>query len=221
MDYLAQIDINTIGGGITAVATLLLAILTCVYVILTGKLLRAQTRPCVIVRVVHDELAPSLLLLHVENVGRGVAYDLSFHPDRAIPIAAFGIERPPKDAPIKTMADGPLINGIPALGPGDRRVFNWGQYGGLQHALGDRPLIIYVKYNDGRRDLIDKSVVDAASFEGTDASDRNPARACAKQLESIAKEMARWSSSGMLRVNNINIIDEQERKRKIIEENRN
>ena len=36
-----------------------------------------------------------------------------------------------------------MIEGIPALGPGDTREIYWGQIGGLMEAIGDEP--IYVK----------------------------------------------------------------------------
>ena len=39
------------------------------------------------------------------------------------------------------MSEGPLMNGIPALGPGECRKIDWGQYGGLKEAIGDSKII--------------------------------------------------------------------------------
>jgi hypothetical protein len=46
---------------VTALATLVLAVLTFVYVRLTKKILDAQSDPCVILTVVHDEDRTTIL----------------------------------------------------------------------------------------------------------------------------------------------------------------
>jgi hypothetical protein len=48
------------------------------------------------------------------------------------------------------MTEGPLIEGIPSLGPGDSRKIVWGQYYGLKKALGDEQLIVTCEYKHGK-----------------------------------------------------------------------
>lgn len=88
---------------------------------------------------------------------------------------------------------GPLIKGIPALGPGSKRIITWGQYGGLKKGIGDDVVEITVAYkSEGPLALFKrrhKSVcpIDIRSFEGTDVSDKNWDKKTAEQLEKIAK----------------------------------
>lgn len=103
------------------------------------------------------------------------------------------------------MSRGPLMRGIPALAPGERRVINWGQYGGLRDSLPARTVDIAAKFQ-GRRagpwtpsDHEVRSVLEVASFEKTDAAE-TPSRVrndelkkIRSQLESIARTMGKLS----------------------------
>jgi hypothetical protein len=216
---IAQIDGTMLSAVVSAVATVVLAILTYLYVRLTRALLVAQVRPCVIVRAQHDHLAPSIILLLIENVGKSTAYNVRFHPDRPIPERAFGIEIPSAPKPNQYMTVGPFVKGIPALAPGERRVFTWGQFGGLKAALGDKRLEIRIEYKDGvaesAKECKDFSYLDVDSFEGTDASDRDPTRACAKELQEVRRTLESWNRRGSaLRVD---VVDLEEERRKDVE----
>ena len=114
---------------VTAIATLILAILTFIYVKLTRRILSSQSDPCVVLTVVHDENRPTILQLVVKNVGTGIAYDVHFGFSQPIPAKAWGLTTD-KAKQTALMNDGPLINGIPALGPGESRKIDWGQFGG-------------------------------------------------------------------------------------------
>ncbi len=105
----------------------------------------------------------------IENIGRGLATDVSFEASRPIPNNAFGICEV-EIKPAEPMDAGPLIDGIPSLGPGDSRKLIWGQYWGLKQALGDQPLTVTCKYKHGKRSMPPfAAVLDVNSFTGTDA----------------------------------------------------
>ena len=41
-----------------------------------------------------------------------------------------------------------IIDGIPALGPGECRKIDWGQYNGLMAALGNEPIVATCKFRE-------------------------------------------------------------------------
>ena len=167
--------------------------------------LRLQRDPEVVVYAVPDPQRPTIINLVIENTGKGVARDVRFDCPRDIPSRAFGFENA---AVPESMMDGPLINGIPSFGPGERRIITWGQYGGLKAGLGDEVLDISAVYfsspplNIKKQKHQTTSRVDIRSFEGTDASDRNWEKKQAEQLEKIAKALAFLTdrSEGALKV---------------------
>jgi hypothetical protein len=173
---------------VTAIATLLLALLTFVYVRLTKGILENQSNPCVIVSVIHDDERPTVLQLVVKNVGTSVAQDISFELSRPIPARAWGIsDEEAKSA--EPMTDGPFIDGIPALGPGEKRRIDWGQYGGLKRNLGSAPIVVKCKFKKNGRTM--KPMIcklDVKSFEGTVAAER-PIAKIAKELEKMSKDL--------------------------------
>ena len=87
------------------------------------------------------------------------------------------------------MTAGPLIDGIPALGPGEQRRIDWGQYGGLTKTLGGEPITVTCKFKkDGKAMPTMRCKLDVKSFEGTTAAERPCAKA-AKELEKISKDL--------------------------------
>jgi hypothetical protein len=181
---------NSINWGIwvPAVATVVLAVLTFVYVRLTKEILEGQSNPCVIVSVVHDDERPTVLLLVIRNVGSGLAQDITFEFSRPIPAHAWGIaEAEAKIA--EKMTRGPLVEGVPALGPSEERRINWGQYGGLMKNLGTEPVIVKCKFKKNGKDMPPMECkLDVKSFEGTVASDR-PVVKIAKEIEKISQNL--------------------------------
>jgi hypothetical protein len=158
-------------------------------------LLRTQVDPDIIVYTKHDELRSSVLLIVIENIGAGVAYNVRFHLDRPIVKEAWGVEKPSSD-PIKTMSHGPLVTGIPILAPKERRVLTWGQFGGLSAALGDRGGIRVTCEFESKKnfpwdptDHVHHSVLEVYSFERTDASEAPESRQV-RELEKISRDIA-------------------------------
>ncbi len=182
-----------LSAWITAFATLVLAVLTFIYVRLTGKILSTHSDPCVIVTVVHDEDRPTIIQLVVRNIGSGLAHDIKFEFSRPLPARAFGLTKDNvKEA--TEMRDGPLINGIPALGPGECRKIDWGQYGGLSAALGDEPIIVTCRFKKNGKEMTPiQCPLDVESFAGTVAAEK-PIAKVAKELEKISKSFQYLSS---------------------------
>lgn len=181
---------NSINWGtwVPATATVVLAVLTFIYVRLTKGILENQSNPCVIVSVIHDDERPSILQLVIKNVGAGLAQDITFELSRPIPARAFGIAE--KDVKtVEPMTSGPLIEGVPALGPGEQRRIDWGQYGGLTKNLGAEPVIVKCKFKkNGKVMPTMECKIDVKSFEGTVAVER-PSSKMAKELEKISKDL--------------------------------
>jgi hypothetical protein len=172
-------------AAVAAAAAGLSSLFAAIYTALTFKLLQIQSEPKVILYVHHDHERPSLLSIVVENIGRGVAKEVSFVPSREIPASAWGLTL--EDAtPASIMKDGPLVSGIESLGPGTRRKITWGQYGGLMAAIGEGTIRIDYKYRSGKRWIHDEAILEVCSFTGTDAS-TSPATRVADSLSEIAK----------------------------------
>lgn len=173
--------------AIAAGAATVTALVTIAYTYFTLKLVRSQSEPKVIVYVKHDLERLTVLMLVIENIGRDIAHDVTFTSSRPIPARAWGIEGP-DSTQAKTISDGPLVNGIPALGPGDTRTISWGQYGGLSAAIGAEPIRLTYTYRHGRRTFLGETHLEVESFAGTDASEK-PAVIVAKSIKEIEGAM--------------------------------
>lgn len=184
----------TFWSATAAMAASVSALLAALYTWLTFRLLRAQGEPNVVLYVRHDESRPSVLQIVIENLGRGLATDLSFHASRPIPRKAWGLS----EAEIRqeeAMTTGPLIDGIRTLGPGDSRKIAWGQYYGLTKALGDEPLVVTCEYKHGKRRMRPvTAVLDVRSFAETDAVGSEAERVI-KELQRIAESLSRIAKS--------------------------
>lgn len=157
-------------------------------------LLRAQSEPEIVVYAVADTRRPSFINLIIENIGKGIARDVSSKTSRPLPQEALGFE----DAPMpKQMQRGPIIHGIAFLHPSERRVVTWGQYGGIKKGLEGIPIDVTATYFSSpalkliRKKHVTQSTIDIESFEGTDASDDNWDKKSAEQLQKIAESIRR------------------------------
>lgn len=175
-----------------------LTIITITATLINYLFFRSQIEPDVLIYVTPDERRPTIILLVITNVGNGLARDITFKADRPIPERAFGlgenVETPRK------MTSGPLITGIPSLGPGAKRVITWGQYGGLTKSIGDDVINVEVRYRC-RRSICPgykckKAIcpVDIRSFAGTNASDQNWDRKLYEEVKSISSVLQAISS---------------------------
>jgi len=156
----------TVLGALAAVGA---AVVAAIYTWLTYRLVRGQSEPNVVLYVRHDETRPSILQIVVENIGHGLASDVRFAPSRPIPHRTFGLSAETAEAPESSrMPYGPLAVGIPTLGPGDSRIIDWGQFGGLRTVLGDKPIDVIVRYRHGTKEMTPVVAhLEVASFEGT------------------------------------------------------
>ncbi len=152
--------------------------------------MQSERAPHVVVRAELDEERSSIITLVIENIGKSVAFGVGFTLSRPIPEYAWGVSV--DEASSKTFANmqsGPLFSGIPALGVGERRVLNWGQYGGLRAALGEGVVQCNASYRDsGGRQHGSTSILDICSFEGVDCTTR-PHVKLADNIERIAKTL--------------------------------
>lgn len=157
---------------------------------------RSQNGPNVIVRAHLDDSFPTGIFLSVENIGGGIAYDVKFDLERSIPARAFG--NTPEDAELHDVSElvrGPLVNGIPALAPGDKRKFVWGQFAGLYKVLGDDFVTVRVSYlNDARESCSSLNALEVKSFEGHDVGRQNDLIALTDQLKEISKTLDQSAS---------------------------
>lgn len=174
---------------IISLTALVIALLS---TIISYMLLRAQSEPEIVVYAIPDIRRPTFINLVIENLGKGIAHEISFQASRPMPQKAFGFE----DAPLpKQMQSGPLIHGIMFLHPSERRIITWGQYGGLKKGLQDTPIDVTATYFSlpglrlVRKKHTTRSTIDIKSFEGTDISDNNWDKKCADQLQRIASSL--------------------------------
>ena len=138
--------------ALAALAATLSALFAALYTWLTYRLVRPQSEPNVVIYVRHDESRASIIQIVITNIGRGLATDLRLETDRQVPRQAFGFSDDAGSQVVHPMADGPLVEGIPTLGPGDSRRITWGQYWGLRRALDGRPVLVTCRYRHGNRD---------------------------------------------------------------------
>lgn len=184
--------------------TVLVAIVTGAATVVNYFLYRSQVSPEVVVYADADERRPSVINLVIENIGKGVAKHVRFGFSEPVPGDAFGFQNPKQAKP---MTSGPLITGIPSLGPGSRRVITWGQYGGLHAAIGDRVIKVTARYSGERRtpwdpeETVTESLLDIKSFETTNVVKNDYDKIAAEQLKTIATAIEYFSNgSRSLRV---------------------
>ena len=151
-------------------------------------LVRIASDPHVIVYVRHDaESRASLMLIVIENIGRGVAHNVKFKLSRDIPKFATGITPTgQKKERVENMIDGALVTGIPYLAPGERRTIAWGQFGGLLDELGPLPVRVETMFEGGwpmRYDHRTESLLEVMSF-------RNDRMGSEEDLEKHLKKIA-------------------------------
>lgn len=167
--------------------------------VVTYFLLRTQVDPHVIVYTKHDDLRSTVLLIVIENIGTGVAYNVKFKLARPIVKVAWGVEKP-SDDPLGAMTAGPLVTGIPLLAPKERRVLTWGQFGGLSDVLGPNAVSVTCSFESRKAfpwdpsEHVTESVLEVYSFEGTDASEA-PASRQVRELANIAGAVSQIQQS--------------------------
>lgn len=184
----------TFWTAVAALAASLSALFAAFYTWLTFRLVRSLSEPNMVVYVRHDQSRRSVLQIVIENIGHGLATDLRFTASRPIPHRAWGLTEE-QLKPAEPMTNGPLIDGIPSLGPGDARTISWGQYYGLAKALGNQPITVTCKYKHGKRQMPPvEASLEVSSFAETDALESEGARII-KELTRIADSLKEIASS--------------------------
>lgn len=173
--------------------TLLAAVVAVAATAINYYVFRAQVDPHVIIYATADHRRPSIIVLVIENIGRQLAKDVRFKTSKPLPFQAWGIGFDEARVP-DVMTEGPIINGIPALAPGSKRVITWGQFGGLKKYLGTEIIRVNVQFRgDGPfGETIEHNVeclLDIESFAINDASDHNWDQKLAKAAERIANHL--------------------------------
>jgi hypothetical protein len=163
------------------------AVIAAVSTYLSFLAIRSQNEPHIVIYVKHDESRQTILMIVVENVGNTSASDLTFTSSRPLPAEAYSLsENDAAAEPAKIMTTGPLIEGIPTLGPKDSRKVNWGQYHGLQRALKGTGVTITCRYKHGSRPMpLVSAVLEVNSFANTAALETEGARMI-RELKRIA-----------------------------------
>ncbi len=169
-------------------ATVVVAVITIVAVNVSYVQFRALHDPHVIVYVQSDPGRRQLMMIVMENIGKSVARDVEFRFKE--PVRIF------RNTGWQPLDAGPLVTGIPALAPGERRTFLWGAFLTLWPEIGNRTFKVTAAFgceaigwmSAERREV--ESVLELASFDGTDAVDTDGSRASAKELKRIADGIA-------------------------------
>lgn len=178
--------------ALASIAALATMVTTAASVRMSFVMWRSQTEPKVIVYAKHDRERPSLIVIVIENIGHDVATDVKFNPSRPIPMEAFGIDKPNRVP--KTAQSGPLAHGIRSLGPGDKRILTWGQYGGISEALNYGAIEVAIEYRHGKRKMHGVGVLEVQSHLETDAS-APPIVEISRHLGKVAKSVDAMQSA--------------------------
>lgn len=134
-------------------------------VVISRNTFRTQTQPKIIVYTHVNDDSDSLFMIRIHNIGKDVAEKVTFEIEHPIP-RAMGIH-PDRAQDPSDIEDGPIVNGIPSLAPGEFRDIIWGQYGGLIKATHCRPIEVNYRYCFGNEPLSGSSILEVGSYVGT------------------------------------------------------
>lgn len=97
--------------------------------------------PNVIVYARADDARRQMIMVAIQNVGKTVAKNIRFTLSEPLPVHNHA------GGPPVPVSSGPLMNGIPALAPGESRVFFWGMFLGMWPLIGDRTFTVTARYD--------------------------------------------------------------------------
>ena len=177
------------------VATIMLVLASVGGFTINYYLLRSHVDPDVVMYTAHDDRRPSILIIVIENVGATPAFDVRFKLPREIERKAANNPAKLIDPIWRPMREGPLVDGIPLLGPGGRRVLTWGSFIALRETFGDALVRVSATYESRRRfpwdptEHMSNSVLEVRSFLATDASEPPELRGV-KALQALSKNLS-------------------------------
>ena len=156
--------------AVGALAALISAAFAAGYTYLTYRLVRSQKEPHVIVYVCDDDSRPTILQIVIANIGGGVAFKICFDLSQPISHRVWDLET--ENVPsVSQITEGPLVDGIRSLAPGDSRKIDWGQFPGLFKAIGDSAIAVDCRYEDRTGKLYNESFpLEVRSFKTTNAT---------------------------------------------------
>lgn len=125
LDICISEEVKTLAQTIFYIVSPLVTLLA---VLVAYLALMRQSRPHIVVHYRPNPNIPSFIDLVVENLGSGMARNISF--SKPLPAQCYGIEKPTGNCTEV------LKNGLPALAAGQQYVFDGGQYGGLKDRIG-------------------------------------------------------------------------------------
>ena len=114
MSWLESVNnfLNANDGTITAIATVVLAIITFWYARLTRGILKASNKPEILVSLVPHEIYTNTIYLCIQNIGTGSATDIKLTSDSSF------TPHLPSNRPLEKF--GIFKQGIDYLGPGNK-----------------------------------------------------------------------------------------------------
>lgn len=111
-----------------------------------------ESRPEVVVYVnrCNTEATVECWELVIANIGGGMAYDIKFKAPSDCFVRGF-VKAEGDDDGLRAITDGPLVDGIPALAPGQKLRLWWGCGPAHWNRFHNRPFHIVAKYTDRSR----------------------------------------------------------------------
>ena len=182
--------LNANSGAITAITTIILTIITGVYVYLTRLMLKSTNMPVVRMFLHASEYS---ITLCVQNIGIGFARDIKFSGDLSF--------KPTQPGNVKLKDLKPFKGGIPYLGPGHKsETFLCGR-----HELGNLPghkFDITVSYKD-LANLKDEetSTFEVGNWNNTNQLGSPHTDDTTKAIESVAAELKQMNTQNRGRGN--------------------
>lgn len=157
---------------VSTAATLLMVIATWKMAKVTQLTLEEQNKPYVIVYVQMNKNFPVAFDIVIENIGSSPAYDVKFVCSDNLYKNACGMDKATSE-PSKFYC-GALINGIQYLPPRGKRIYFWGQFGGISESLHGKPVQIITTFMNSTKvkQYSTDNILDMKDFEGVDASDQ-------------------------------------------------
>ena len=157
-------NLPTIINGAVALATVCMAFSTWKMTKMTKKNMDEQFKPYIIVYPQPRSDAPNIIQIIVENIGSAPAYDVKFNIPNNFILGAWGIEKAEKLPPAPQ--EGLFINGMPYFPAGQKRIFEWGQYAGIEKSLNGKPATIIAHFNNptGKMQEPTKSILSLEDF---------------------------------------------------------
>jgi hypothetical protein len=163
----------------------------------TVRLAAAQTQPFVTVFLRMHDVGGGLFELVIANLGKGAAYDIAFRLPEKFPAHNWGMTEsegtvgPP-------LNDGPLVRGIPVLGPEEERAFLWGQWGGIGKYLAGKPARVdcYFASHQGGEQKVATGVLEIESFAGPRPLTENWQKRIHEEVRDLNRNVARLLQRG-------------------------